>query len=378
MEEIDIALRTHQEIYRSCLENNVTFVTYRLPDSREITTLVQYSKLPEKADNIENMLDFRGFVFAPFRNSAGFPVILVEPDVVISGESNNDDLLKILKEKKTEKYRENPAANGQPEVDRNEFVSQVERIKKDIKDNRLGKIVLSRIHVEQRPLDFHPELFFSQLTEKYPDAFVYLLYIPGIGCWCGASPEPLVKIKGNRVETISLAGTRKYSSDDVETEWNSEEQEIVTSYIEDVLGRFKIHDYSKEGPYTQRAGNLLHLKTEFSFQLEDLKDDVSLFINELHPTPSVCGFPKNEALKYLQNLEPHNREYYSGFLGPVNINGKIDFFVNLRCMKVFSTKLALFLGAGITSASDAASEWEETNSKKMTLLSVIKNMEDQL
>ena len=85
-------------------------------------------------------------------------------------------------------------------------------------------------------------------------------------------------------------------------------------------------EYFKNGPVSQKAGNLLHLKTSFSFELGKMKNSLNKFIGELHPTPSVCGIPKDEARLYLQQIEPHEREYYTGFLGPVNIDHSINLF----------------------------------------------------
>jgi isochorismate synthase len=80
------------------------------------------------------------------------------------------------------------------------------------------------------------------------------------------------------------------------------------------------------------------------------------------------------SFEILEKIEPHQREYYAGLLGPVNMDDETSLYVNLRCMKVFENKFALYLGAGITSGSVPESEWEETNQKKMTLLSVIEKL----
>ncbi len=95
------------------------------------------------------------------------------------------------------------------------------------------------------------------------------------------------------------------------------------------------------------------------------------FISALHPTPAVCGLPKERALELIYKTEMHNREYYAGYCGPINYQGKTDLFVNLRCMKILPDKLALYIGGGLTAKSDPEKEWEETVLKANTLLSVI-------
>lgn len=84
--------------------------------------------------------------------------------------------------------------------------------------------------------------------------------------------------------------------------------------------------------------------------------------------------PRKESLLLISELELHQREYYSGFLGPVGLKNRLSFFVNLRCMKVLEDKLALFIGGGITADSVPEEEWLETEIKAETLLSVIRQL----
>ena len=83
----------------------------------------------------------------------------------------------------------------------------------------------------------------------------------------------------------------------------------------------------------------------------------------LHPTSAVCGMPLEESKKFILANESHERSFYSGYLGPVNIQNETELFVNLRCAKVFKNKLRLFSGAGITDDSIPEKEWEETELK---------------
>ena len=152
----------------------------------------------------------------------------------------------------------------------------------------------------------------------------------------GASPEPLLTIVDNVAETISLAGTQSMNNRRMaQVTWQGKElkeQGIVTCYIEDVLNNFGITNYRKEGPSTHRAGNLVHLKTTFQFNASQFKKRLGLLIEALQPTPSVCGLPKLEARAVVKMVEPHNRQFYTGLVGPVNFNGKTLLYVNLRCM----------------------------------------------
>jgi isochorismate synthase len=90
----------------------------------------------------------------------------------------------------------------------------------------------------------------------------------------------------------------------------------------------------------------------------------------LHPTSAVCGMPKEPSKDYIQENEGFDREYFSGFLGPVNLLEETNIFVNLRCMKVMPHHATLFAGAGIIVNSNPEKEWNETEIKMQTLLDI--------
>ena len=79
-------------------------------------------------------------------------------------------------------------------------------------------------------------------------------------------------------------------------------------------------------------------------------------------------------MDFIRNTEKHSREYYTGFLGPVGIDDLMQLYMNLRCMKVLDDRLMLFVGGGITLDSVPYEEWEETEIKADTLLSVLQDM----
>jgi isochorismate synthase len=216
------------------------------------------------------------------------------------------------------------------------------------------------------------------LCSAYPDAFVYLFCVKG-QCWIGASPEPFVCSHDQRLKTVSLAGTRPLNKHNAEIgNWKHkelEEQEYVTQHIEKILKVFDINPVEKNGPYVIRAGNLMHLRTDFSFDMKIVGRRLPALIHALHPTPAVCGMSTGQAMDFIRNFEKHNREFYAGFLGPVGFADKLCLFVNLRCMKVYDDRLILYIGGGITGESIPEEEWEETEIKAETLLSVIKEIQ---
>jgi isochorismate synthase len=233
------------------------------------------------------------------------------------------------------------------------------------------------VRLENLPEDFKPETFFLKLCSTYPHAFVYLMQLPGVGCWMGSTPEPLLVIEEKKVKTVSLAGTQIATNKTIESyQWSSkeiEEQGIVTVFVEDLLHSVDIQNIIKTGPENYQAANLIHLKTAFEFPQSELKNRFSDLLKALHPTPSVGGLPKAEAREFILANEKHYRSYYTGFLGPVNIENKTNIFVNLRCLQVFDKQFVLYSGAGITTSSVAENEWTETDNKMMTIMNVIKD-----
>ena len=98
-------------------------------------------------------------------------------------------------------------------------------------------------------------------------------------------------------------------------------------------------------------------------------------VDLLHPTPAVCGLPKEAAKQFILENENYNRSYYTGFLGELNmgLQNKNDshLFVNLRCMEIEKNEAYIYVGGGITKESNPEEEWEETVAKSNIMLKVL-------
>jgi isochorismate synthase len=115
----------------------------------------------------------------------------------------------------------------------------------------------------------------------------------------------------------------------------------------------------------------VHLKTRYNLSLEELKGSTGELLAGLHPTPAVCGLPRNKAYDLIRKVEKHYRRFYTGFLGPWNLEGKSQLYVNLRCALLSAGKMSLFVGGGFTTESRPEAEWKETETKARALLSVV-------
>ena len=117
------------------------------------------------------------------------------------------------------------------------------------------------------------------------------------------------------------------------------------------------------------SGNVVHLKSDISAQLKP-NCNLNTIINSLHPTPAVCGFPRDESKKFIIKSENYNREFYAGFLGELNMatqHSQTNLFVNLRCLKLNADTIEIFVGGGITKDSNPEHEWEETVQKSIAI-----------
>ena len=221
---------------------------------------------------------------------------------------------------------------------------------------------------------------FNELCSAYPNAFVSFVSSEETGTWIGATPELLVSLDDNaRFKTVALAGTKRLNEGmDVKTvAWTGkeiEEQALVCRYIISCFKKIRLREYEERGPRTVIAGNVVHLKTEFEVDTIATNFPLlsSIMLKLLHPTSAVCGMPLEAAQQFLKMNEGYDREFYSGFLGPVNFKNESHLFVNLRCMQVLTKTAILYAGAGVTIDSDPLKEFEETELKMDALLNLIK------
>lgn len=243
-----------------------------------------------------------------------------------------------------------------------EYLEKLQNVIDFIKENQLQKLVLSRRKlIGYNNINFQKS--FLNLCENYTNAFVYLFEQNGI-CWMGAFSELLGKFnkKTSEFETMGLAGTLPINEN-----WTSkeiEEQKPVSEYIQNILMNFS-NSVEVSETYDHFSGNIKHLRTDFKIKIKEEK--LENLISELHPTPAVCGIPKDFCRNGIQKLEKYPREFYAGF-SKIETENDIQFFVNLRCAKFFKNAAHLFVGGGITKYSSPEKEWQETELKSKALL----------
>ncbi|CAM1374557.1 chorismate-binding protein [Tenacibaculum xiamenense] len=329
------------------------FVCYRKPNDTVISSFFQND------DNLylDKNLNSSGFVFAPFDDKKETIIIPKENSTLLQ-EFYSGSNISITK-----------TANSKDYNSKESHVNLVEKGIHAIRNSKFKKVVLSRKETVNLKDDTNILRLFDTLLNSYQNAFVYVWFHPKVGLWLGATPETLVKINDHSFETMSLAGTLPYI-ENITPKWTSkeiEEQQFVTDYIIEKLTPL-CDTLNANKTETIKAGTLLHLKTKIQGQLAVSH---SKLIKTLHPTPAVCGLPKEASKQFIIENEDYERSFYTGFLGELNINKSTELFVNLRCMEVKSSKAMIYIGGGITKDSIPEREWEETTEKAMVMKRII-------
>lgn len=256
-----------------------------------------------------------------------------------------------------------------PVIAKNDYIKQVEELVAKCATDQVEKVVLSRVKQVDLAKDANEMTLFQAMQAAYPYAFCYAFRSGKLGTWVGATPETLLFADGNVGKTVALAGTKE-SSDHYQWEEKEEtEQSVVTTYISSVLSSF-----AKDIRISERtelvAGPVKHLVHHFTFLLDKWPN--SGFLNALHPTPAVSGFPKEASLNMIRETELHARRLYAGIIG---WQGKetTRLFVNLRCAQLIEDQLYLYVGGGLTADSNPEKEWQETENKAKTILNLLQN-----
>ena len=380
-----------------------SFAIYRLPYQKECTLMIQHEGEPLKLKSYTELNGKRGFVMAPFAVSPDQPILLIEADDVRSvdisrkeeGGKRKENSTETLSSFLVESYNQiiSPSSFLLPPSSKESSLSSRQRYHIDFSNfhsnllnGEFQKIVLSRCVQEPRKEEQLPMTLFQTACELYPRMFISLVYTPQSGMWLMATPEILLEGGGNDWHTIALAGTMKLEgeslsfdsppvkgearlSDIAWTTKNIQEQRYVATYLMECLEHFS-SQITEEGPYTARAANLVHLRSDFNFVLEDTRR-IGELIRALHPTPAVCGLPKQQTFDFIRRNESQSRRYYSGFSGPFNPEVDTHLFVSLRCMQILDDCYCLYAGGGLLRDSVEDQEWEETEAKLETMRSLL-------
>ena len=188
----------------------------------------------------------------------------------------------------------------------------------------------------------------------------------------GASPEKLFSFKEKVLQLEAIAGTEKIGFD-METllrsDKNLREHNFVINYLIENLKFLNIRNFNKGEIKVKKFGNIAHLCTLISAEVNKICPFVLL--EKLHPSPAVCGFPKEKALDYLDSLENFDRGNYASPFGWVDVEGNADFRVALRGARILNGEIEFIAGSGLVKGSICEKEIDEIKLKLASLANLI-------
>ena len=362
---------THQLIDQ-LTQSRLSFALYRLPWTDECYFVWQQSEEVEQLQDITELNGKQGFVLSPFQQTEEHPIVIIRPDVTAYDWEEITQAVASLEKIDTVQQSSTPISTLNEKERYDRYYAAFRRFMEPLKEKKFKKLVLSRPAFCPINESFSPLETFVKACNDYPRMMIYLCHTPVTGTWLGSTPEIILSGSYQSWKTVALAGTLPIVDGVEPTEWsekNKEEQAIVAEYIRKIIKKHG-SKMTEKGPYTARAGQLVHLKTDFLFQLKET-GFLGNLLKELHPTPAICGLPKEEAYQFILSNEGYDRRYYSGMVGWLDPKGQTDLYVNLRCMEIRSTEVKLYAGGGILPSSEVRSEWEETSQKMKTMKNIL-------
>ncbi|HJG65910.1 isochorismate synthase [Staphylococcus cohnii] len=182
------------------------------------------------------------------------------------------------------------------------------------------------------------------------------------------TPEQLMEVKDDVLSTKAVAGTIKRTHRDDIDKANidaflnddknlNEHHFVVKSILNDIKPYVEEITFNKK-PQILTNDHLYHLYTKIEGRL--LQNSYIGLLDNLHPTPALGGYPKEEAISYIENNEFGTRGLYGAPVGYIDMYDNCEFIVAIRSMLIKKNQATLFAGCGIVQNSDADSEVEET------------------
>ena len=254
-----------------------------------------------------------------------------------------------------------PAARWQRSV-----ADAVDRINR----GEVDKVVLARDIVARstQPLDIRHLL--NRLSKRYSECWAFA--VDGL---VGATPELLVRRRGDIVTSRVLAGTIKRGKDQsadeglaeelLASDKDREEHEYAVTSVAEALAAHCTDLEVPQEPRLLRLANVQHLATDINGRLADEVPVLALAAS-LHPTAAVCGTPTERAWNLIRALEGMDRGRYAGPVGWMDAHGDGELGIALRCGEIDAddaSRIRLFAGCGLVAGSDPVAELAETNAK---------------
>ncbi len=243
----------------------------------------------------------------------------------------------------------------------------------------LEKIVLARRTTLHYRTPVCALTLLHRLRVINPEAFHFVLQPAAGVSFFGATPERLLRIAGNTVETEAMAGTRprgdgaaadaRLERELLRSDKELREHWLVHTGIDRSLRRLCTRVDTQDTVTIRKLAHVQHLHTTFSGTLRP-EVGVADVLEQLHPTPAVGGYPKHGAAELIASIEAFDRGWYAGPVGWLGADAA-EFAVGIRSGVAHGDTLHLYAGDGIVRGSIADAEWAEMEHKIRQILDVV-------
>jgi len=285
---------------------------------------------------------------------------------------------------KTDKKQTNILCTLQEPQDREKWIQKVKKAKSLIKKGKFEKIVIARAALMSSKATIEPTLLAHQLREKYPACYNFLIQRDRDTSFIGATPERLASFHSGIFLTEGLAGSISRGRSALEdatfaqtlyrSRKDRNEHQFVVKAIDDSLAKFSNSIERPDNPGIKKLQNVQHLFTPIRASIKE-GIQIHQLLQELHPTPAVGGFPKNESVPYINGIENMERGWYSAPVGWFNLNGCGEFAVAIRSALLYKNSAELYAGCGIVEGSDPEKEWDETVLKFIPMMDALNQLD---
>lgn len=268
-----------------------------------------------------------------------------------------------------------------------DFEASVQQALQRMRESTLRKVVLSRLLDARVPGGVHVPQLLTNLHAANPGGTTFCVPVPSRlqagkqACLVGNSPELLVSRCGHDVRTVPLAGSIPRCGDPQEdhsrglallaSDKDRREHAIVVESVVETLRPWCVALDVPPEPSLEKTSTMWHLGTRITARLGSAQPTALQLALELHPTPAVCGTPRQTALDTLTELEPFDRRYFAGAVGWCDTRGDGEWVVSIRCAEVEGDWVRLFAGAGVVPGSNPSSERIETSAKLQTMMNAM-------
>ncbi len=279
-----------------------------------------------------------------------------------------------------------------------QFKRSVASVISSIQASQFRKIVLASTIDLISSSPFNPIDSLDKLRKRYPGCNVFSTSNGKGKSFIGASPERLISIRNQQLETDALAGSAPrgntinedaiFAHQLMSSEKERCEHQFVLNFITECLSDLGLMPQMLPMPQLLKLPNIQHLWTPIHSQLPKNIHPLEI-VAKMHPTPAVAGVPTKIAQEQIRNYETFDRSLYAAPLGWIDHQGNCEFIVGIRSALIDTEKppiypsktnifpktnayhARIYAGAGIVAGSNPNQEFNEIQLKLQALLKAL-------